>query len=165
MPSPQPEPSIQNEDSVIRSPIRRVCRDLTTSFENASPKDILAIPTVEQRNQTRKNYRRGKTVVLTSTPYKNELKERENLKQTKKCSNPNDPRLKRNAKKQKKKDVEKVGEDILCLYCVDENLSYLKSAVNWVACQLCERWSHTACAGIDDKNSKEIHICLYCEAI
>ncbi|CAG9562808.1 unnamed protein product [Danaus chrysippus] len=87
---PQSGPSMQQENSVSRSPIRRVCRDLTTSFENASPKDILPIPTVEQRNQTRKNYRRGKTVVLTSTPYKNELEEREQLKRTKKCSSPTD---------------------------------------------------------------------------
>ncbi|KAF2902782.1 hypothetical protein ILUMI_03410 [Ignelater luminosus] len=56
----------------IRSPIRAVCRDLTSSFENASPKDILQIPAL-QMNKKRKNYRRGKTAVITSTPYKKEL--------------------------------------------------------------------------------------------
>lgn len=66
----QPGASTQEGNSVSRSPIRRVCRDLTTSFENAAPKDILPIPTVEQRKQTRKKYHRGKTVVLTSTPTK-----------------------------------------------------------------------------------------------
>ncbi|XP_074038536.1 uncharacterized protein [Leptinotarsa decemlineata] len=84
---PQPGPSRHN-DSLIRYPIHEVCRDLTTTFENASPKDILAIPAVQQRNQTRKNYRRGKTVILTSIPYKNEFEERERLQRTKKCSNP-----------------------------------------------------------------------------
>ncbi|KAK9880357.1 hypothetical protein WA026_010242 [Henosepilachna vigintioctopunctata] len=100
---PQPGPSMQDENRVSRSPIRRVCRDLTTFFQNASPKDILPIPTVEQRNQTRKKYRRGKTVVLTLTPYKNELAEREQLKRTKKCSNLNDPRLKKNSKKNRRR--------------------------------------------------------------
>lgn len=76
-PEPQPGPSTLNEHSIIQSSIRKVCRDLTTSSANAWPQEILAIPTVEQRNQTRKNYRRGKTIVLTSTPYTIELEERE----------------------------------------------------------------------------------------
>lgn len=62
---PQPAPSTLNEHSLIQSPIRKVCRHWTKSLANASPQEILAIPTVEQRNQARKNYRRGKTVVLT----------------------------------------------------------------------------------------------------
>ncbi|KAK9870093.1 hypothetical protein WA026_006187 [Henosepilachna vigintioctopunctata] len=164
---PQPRPSMQDENSVSRSPIRRVCRDLTTFFPNASPKDILPIPTVEQRNQTRKKYRRGKTVVLISTPYKNELAEREQLKRTKKCSNMNDPRLKKNSKKQKKtqkarSDGENV-EDVLCIYCADSNHTYLKSSERWVACQLCGEWAHTACAGVNDADLEEIHICLFCD--
>lgn len=167
-PQPQPGPSTLNEHSLIQSPIRKVCRDLTTSFANASPQEILAIPTVEQRNQTRKNYRRGKTVVLTSTPYKIELEEREQLKRTKKCSNPNDPKLKKNSKKQKTQKapsgVENTDEDTMCLYCLDVNHTYLKSSEGWVACQLCGRWAHTACAGVDDDNTEEIHICLYCDA-
>ncbi|XP_037977944.1 MFS-type transporter clz9 isoform X2 [Plutella xylostella] len=165
---PQPGPSSLNVHRLIRSPVRKVCRDLTTSFENASPQEILAIPTVEQRHQTRKNYRRGKTVVLTSTPYKNELEEREQLKRTKKCSNPNDPKLKKNSKKQKtekaRSNVENVDEDTTCIYCLDANHTYLKSSEGWVACQLCGRWAHTACAGVDDENIEEVHICLYCDA-
>lgn len=162
---PQPGPSRQ-DDSLIRSPIRKVCRDLTTTFENASPKDILAIPTVEQRSQTRKNYRRGKTVVLTSTPYKKELEEREQLKRTKKCSNPKEG-LKKVSKKQKTQkvysDVENSGKDALCIYCMDHNHTYLKSSEGWVACQRCGCWAHTACAGVDDDNEEEIHICTFCE--
>ncbi|CAG9561341.1 unnamed protein product [Danaus chrysippus] len=164
---PQSGPSMQQENSVSRSPIRRVCRDLTTSFENASPKDILPIPTVEQRNQTRKNYRRGKTVVLTSTPYKNELEEREQLKRTKKCSSPTDHGYKKNSMKQRtqkaRSEGENVKEDALCIYCVDSNHTYLKSSEHWVACQLCGQWAHTACAGVDDADLEEIHICLFCD--
>lgn len=71
--SPQQDFEMQTRSSLeIRSPIRAVCRDLTSSFDNASPKDILPIPAV-QMSEKRKNYRRGKTVVITSTPYKKEL--------------------------------------------------------------------------------------------
>ncbi|XP_025829864.1 uncharacterized protein LOC112904326 [Agrilus planipennis] len=97
--------------------IRAACRDLTSSFSNASPGDILPIPSV-QRTEKRKQYRRGKTAIITSTPYKNEL---ENLKKPGKTSNPNDPRLKKNHKnKQKTKPSAKQhksdDEDAICLY-------------------------------------------------
>lgn len=164
---PRPGPSMQEENSVSRSPIRRVCRDLTTSFQNASPKDILPIPSVEQTNQTRKNYRRGKTVLLTSSPYKNELEEREQLKRTKKCSHSDDPRLKKNMKKTKKSQKTRSGgenakEDALCIYCLDENHTYLKSSERWVACERCGQWAHTACAGVDDADLEETHTCSFC---
>ncbi|CAK1593073.1 unnamed protein product [Parnassius mnemosyne] len=166
-PQPQPGPSTFNEHSLIQSPIRKVYRDLTTSFAIASPQEILAIPTVKQRNQTRKNYRRRKTVVLTSTPYKIELEEKESLKRTKKFSNPNNPKLKKNSKKQKTQNAPSGVEntqDTMCLYCLYVNHTYLKSSEGWVACQLCGRWAHTACPGVDDDNTEEINIFLYCNA-
>lgn len=54
---PHPRRSMQNEDSLIGSLIQKVCRDSTSSFENTSPTEILAISIVEKRNQSRKNYR------------------------------------------------------------------------------------------------------------
>lgn len=160
-PAPEPEPGCS---FASKSPIRAVCRDLTSSFENVSPGDILPIPSV-QRTEKRKQYRRGKTAVITSTSYKNEL---ENLKKLKKVSNPNDPRLKKNAKKKQKTTVaaetkNNDDEDAICLYCKDENHTFLKSSEGWVGCQLCGRWAHNACAGVDDDNTEEIHICIYCD--
>ncbi|CAG5047490.1 unnamed protein product [Parnassius apollo] len=160
-------PVLEPEPGCSYSPkpaIRAACRDLTSSFENASPSDILPIPSV-QRTKNRKQYRRGKTAIITSTPYKNEL---ENLKKPGKTSNPNDPRLKRNAKnKQKTKQSDKTqkcnDEDVICLYCNDVNHSFLTSLEPWVACQLCGRWAHNACAGVDNEDLEEIHICLFCE--
>lgn len=64
--------SVGNFYQLLRSPIQAVCRDLTSSFKNASPKDILPIPAV-QINEKRKNCRRGKTAIITSSPYKTEL--------------------------------------------------------------------------------------------
>lgn len=92
--------------------------------------------------------------------YKNEL---ENLKKPGKTSNPNDPRLKRNAKnKQKTKHSVKTqksnDEDAICLYCNDVNHNFLTSSEPWVGCQLCGRWAHNACAGVDNEDLEEIHI-------
>lgn len=161
--APEPEPGCSFA-SKCQSPIRAVCRDLTSSFENASPSDILPIPAV-QRTEKRKQYRRGRTAVITSTPYKHEL---ENLKKPRKLSNPDDPRLKKNTKdKEKRKLAAKTqkndDEDTICLYCNDINHTFLKSSEDWVACQLCGRWAHNACAGVDDEDVKEIHICIHCD--
>lgn len=144
--------------------IRTACRDLTSSFNNASPSDILPIPSV-QRTEKRKQYRRGKTAIITSTPYKNEL---ENWKKPGKTSNPNDSRLKNNTKNKQKaihsaKKQKNNDEDAICLYCNDENNNFLTSSEPWVGCQLCGRWAHNACAGVDDEDLEEIHICVFCE--
>lgn len=143
---PEPGSSYYSEPS-----IHAACRDLTSGFDNASPSEILPIPSV-QRTEKRKQYRRGKTAVITSTPYKNEL---ENLKKPGKTSNPDDPRLKNNPKnKQKTKPSAKKhksnDEDAICLYCNDVNNNFLTSSEHWVGCQLCGRWAHNACAGVDD---------------
>jgi len=47
----------------------------STSFEKVSPKDIMPVPQefIESKQRKRKNIRRGKTVILTSSPYKNDL--------------------------------------------------------------------------------------------
>lgn len=93
--------------------------------------------------------------------HKNELEE---IKRSRKCSNPNDTRLKKTKKQKTKPHEENEDEDALCLYCEDTNNTYLKSAEGWVGCQLCGRWSHNACAGVDDDDAEEIHICLHCES-
>lgn len=157
----------------IRSPIRAVCRDLTSSFENASPKDILPIPAV-QMIEKRKKYRRCKTAVITST-YKKEL---EALKlsmnvPTKRNKSSKDVPAKnskssmnvttKNSKLQKTRPSTSGQEDSVCFYCNDTNYTYLKSTENWVKCQLYERWAHTACAGVDDEDLEEVLICMFCK--
>ncbi|KAK9884883.1 hypothetical protein WA026_009112 [Henosepilachna vigintioctopunctata] len=90
------------------------------------------------------------------------------VEKLRKVFNPNDPRLKKNAKKKQKTTVAAKtenddDEDTICLYCNDENHSFLKSSEGWVSCQLCGRWAHNGCAGVDDENTEEIHICIYCD--
>lgn len=71
---------------------------------------------------------------ITTTPYKKDV---ENRAHSKKCANPNDPRLKKNAKKTKevktKASKKTVQEDTICFYCEDINNTYLKSQERWVA--------------------------------
>lgn len=154
----------ERQCSSRRSPIQAVCRDLTSIFANASPADIIPIPSVGHQAK-RKQYRRGKTAIITSTPYKNEL---ENWKKSKICDSANDPNLGKNYKKGKGKGkktakTQKETEDTICLYCNDINNTYLKSSEGWVGCQLCGHWAHTACAGVDEDNLEEPHICVHCE--
>ncbi|CAG9794044.1 unnamed protein product [Diatraea saccharalis] len=157
----------------IHSPIRSVCRDLTSCFENASPKDILPIPTV-QINEKRKNYRRGKTAVITSTPYKKELqalKLSKNVRAKRSKSSKEVPAKNSKSSKNvtaKNSKVERKTrpstsrqEDSVCFYCNDLHHTYLKSTENWVKCQLCGRWAHTACAGVDDEDLEEVLIYMF----
>jgi len=93
-PTVDKDPTAESEPGcsfACQSSFRAVCRDLTSSFENASPNDILPIPSVK-RTEKRKQYRRGKTAIITSSPYKNEI---ENLKKPRKISKHDDPHLKK----------------------------------------------------------------------
>lgn len=60
-PYPDPEPGCS---FAFKSPIRAVCRNLKSSFENASSRDILPIHSV-QRTVKRKQYRRGANITTT----------------------------------------------------------------------------------------------------
>ena len=45
----------------------------TTAFQNASPKDVMPVPHVAQARAKQNPSRRGKTVILTSSPYRKSL--------------------------------------------------------------------------------------------
>ncbi|XP_050359286.1 piggyBac transposable element-derived protein 4-like [Nymphalis io] len=92
---------------------------------NLTDSDFSAASTTDSNKKpNEKKLSPRENVVLTSTPYKIESKEREQLKRTKKCSNPNDPKFKKNSKKQQTQKapsgVEKTDENTMCLYCLDE---------------------------------------------
>lgn len=141
------------------SPVRGVCRNLTSYFQNASLRDVIAIPAIES-NQTRKQYRRGKTAIITSTPYKSELEDR------KKPAKPLTNKMAAKKSKEKgKREGKKTQEDTICIYCHDENNTCLKFSKNWVGCQRCGRWAHTACAGVDDDDPEEVLICFAREEV
>lgn len=72
---------------------------------------------------------------------------------------PSQRRTLRNKTQNAPSGIENTDEDTM--YCLDVNHTYLKYLKCSVACPQCGRWAHTACAGLDDDNTEEIHICLY----
>ncbi|KAL5236899.1 hypothetical protein ACI65C_004309 [Semiaphis heraclei] len=138
-----------------------------TVFENVSPKDVMPIPQRSNEENSipkRKSLNRGKTVVLTSSPYKNELETKQKMSEPevkrklfKKKSN------KSTTNKNKKKRVKlstNNDDDIYteCLYC---GHTYAESNEGWICCQICEKWAHLSCSGKDNEENTSF-ICENC---
>ncbi|XP_072388730.1 uncharacterized protein [Diabrotica undecimpunctata] len=147
-----------------------------SSFKGASPQIILPIPKVSQTSK-RTTRKRGKTVILTSSPYKDELRNAENQRQGKA-----DQTVKRNLLKNKKgtvkpakqqktstiqkkmpiptpasSDSEEEAAEDECLYCHDF------SEEGWIRCRSCSKWAHNSCAGVDEDDDDATHLCALCE--
>lgn len=147
-----------------------------SSFPLSSPTAIIPIP---QTRQTVKRVRRkkGKTVILTSTPYKDELEESVEAKNKKtlrqiavkrKIEDPGGSKKTKKGNKKKSKLIAKDDSsdsevshdsDAECLYCGD---LYSISSEGWIACSMCLRWAHNSCAGVDDEDSEATLICEFC---
>lgn len=146
-----------------------------SNFQSASPENITPIPKVAQKNK-RVSKNRGKSAVLTSSPYKEELLNAEKDKIKKrpakrrlvipetdskpgsskvKAVRPHPPRCDL-AKNQSSSVNEDIEEDD-CLYCHDY------SEEGWIRCPSCMKWAHNSCAGVDSDDDDAIHICVFCE--
>ncbi len=157
-----------------------------SAFKNCSPEIIFPIPKVERKNVKKTSNRRGKTVVLTESPYKNELMEEIKKKKvpkaatkrklfTKDAKKEKNDAKKEKSKKPKKKmlldaskpscskdpkadlDVDSNTDDEECLYCYDF------SEEGWIRCVVCARWAHNSCAGVDSEDDDNIHVCVLCD--
>lgn len=158
------------------------CRP-TSNFKIRSPKDISKIPQAERKNNVGRNdKRKGKTAILTSSPYKQELVEAMEAKKGKaakkmkldfaKVTNSTSTKTKDlHVKKNKKKfkpvktqttesSSEEDNEDEACIYCNDL-FSNSKSSEGWIKCLQCQGWAHEACCGIEPEDC-EAFICDYC---
>lgn len=146
----------------------------TSAFLYASPQAIMPIPKVSA-NTKRVTRKRGKTAILTSTPYKEELEEsllekssrsvkvkkvKRNLKQ---IDGPKKTSVKEKKTKERENRLTKSSseeEDAACLYCKN---FYSKSTEGWVACSLCHQWAHNSCAGIDSDDDETVFSCEHCQ--
>lgn len=122
-----------------------------------SPKDVVPVPCAARQPST-SNRRRGKTAVLTESPYKNELQ---------KIANPQKPATlcrkslnskfgdAQRAKKAKYSDKQddKNSNDSRCFYC-KEKYSETKRNDDWIQCIKCRRWAHELCTGWPQKALK-----------
>lgn len=130
-----------------------------TVFKHVSPKDVMPIPQRSNEENSipkRKSLNRGKTVILTSSLYKNELETKTKI---------SEPEVKRklfkrkpikstmNKNKKKKVKLSTNNDDDIyteCLYC---GHTYAESNEGWICCQICEKWAHLSCSGKDDEGN------------
>lgn len=117
-----------------------------------TPQEILPRLAVD-RTKPRKNRRRGKTALLKSSPYRQELENKQTAQ--KKGSIIQKPATKR---AKLSTTVEESYEDASCLFC--EQL-YSTSTESWVQCTQCKLWADSECAGVD--NADVEYTCDFCE--
>lgn len=178
---PQPGCSMMQD-----SPGTHATSQPNSAFQT-SPEALIPIPLIKQ-NTKRTSRKKGKTVIMTESPYKNELQESIALKAAKEEEKERKKREKSLTAAAKEKSVKKslftsskfsfkprkVGkklnkkvedsdseeEDAECLYCRD---FYSVSNEGWIACQKCFKWAHNKCAGVDSEDDEEILICEFCK--
>ena len=152
------------------------------NFKCATPENILPIPKISQENK-RVSKNRGKSTILTSSPYKNKLQSAEKNKSgvkkpvkrrllLSKKALKKYPDKQRNISPENDKNYnlnkptvfvtpqsssEEVDSEDECLYCHDF------SEEGWIRCVSCLKWAHNSCAGIESEDEDVTHICALCE--
>lgn len=138
------------------------------SAVTVSPKDISHVPHAK-RPIAKSNLKKGKTVVLTESPYKNELLELSQTRPQQKATVVKRQLVTKNKQTRKRQKIresvsssEEEGneEDTICIYCKE---GYLKSkkADGWVQCLRCKLWAHDRCTGWEEELLVEF-ICDKC---
>ncbi|XP_054713052.1 uncharacterized protein LOC129222562 [Uloborus diversus] len=180
--SPQPGCSTWVDDTEID---RRPTTPQQSTFSVVSPQQILPLPA--SRRSSRVTRKRGRTAIITESPYKKELEEtikrkqvtEENklkrkeirqlkLEKTKTKDKKGRPNKRGVIKKKKTIDNRKSSdnnsdadiENTPCLYCSG---LYLDSNEGWIKCSLCGTWAHCSCAGVDDEDDEATFSCEFCQ--
>lgn len=169
IPSTSKESFIPLTKDASKSQDIQICQPSGSSFNTTSPKMITPVPQVSQQIK-RVSRKRGKTVILTSSPYKMELVEAEKGKQKKqvvekkqkfekvlKKFKPPQKIVKKVGQKQERKQSSETEQDDDCLYCHDY------SEEGWIRCANCMQWAHNSCAGVDSDDDEAVHTCVLCE--
>lgn len=117
-----------------------------------SPKEIMPIPHIKKK--IRPSTRRGKTAILTESPYKNELSEKIRVAVSK-------IKTKRKGNSRKKASKENSQEDSECLVC-GEKYSQTTSTDEWFQCTACHKWGHESCIGCSGQELL-FFVCKDCE--
>lgn len=135
------------------------CSHWSQPFPNSSPEDLMPIPK-SNKTTKRNSRRRGKTAILTESPYKNELLAlsinktsitsvkrsislNNTLEETKKkkvmTRSSKDKKLKKKKNQiplSSSENDDEENDDDICFYC---NKLYSKSIDDWIKCTLCKR--------------------------
>lgn len=151
-----------------------------SSFPTLSPQCVIAIPKVQANPKRKTNRKRGRTAILTASPYKEELelaieikKKKEDLKgqgkkklkfisaekkstgKTKKIKNKNGKK----SSVEYTSDSSEEDSDAECLYCND---LYSNSTEGWISCISCYKWAHNSCADVDNEDDEIQYRCKFC---
>lgn len=168
------------------------CDKSDSSFVLTSPKQLFPLPLTKKSSRVAK--KRGKTAIITSSPYKQELeiiaqkkkdaeqkklekietkKRKDELKKQKKTTtkaqNKKSKMNSRSAKTAKRRIVSSSGnesEEEEDTPCMYCEDVYSVSIEGWISCSVCGRWAHNSCAGIDDDDDDDetIHVCEFCHS-
>jgi hypothetical protein len=134
--------------------------------------EVSPLPQSEPRPAS-KNRARGQTVVLTSSPYKQQLenhksvlsktsatpvtkcrkkseaRKKREVTSRKKCEPGRKRKLSLSSKRQNKRKHPMDDTDAACLFCQDK-FSSSTAGEQWIQCIVCGQWAHVDCAGSDD---------------
>jgi hypothetical protein len=130
-------------------------------FPVVSPQQVMPYPAT--RKISRVTRKRGKTAIITSSPYKKQLEE---TLEKKKQAEENKKRKKdakekiKNKKTKSAKNKKNDDDNVPCIYCQGK---YLESNEGWAACSLCRNWAHCSCAGLDDEDDETVFVCELCK--
>lgn len=147
----------QNVSINISDSLSTPCSAKSNNFLQKSPKDIIPIPKISGITK-RVSKNRGKTAILTESPYKRELEKMKSLSTPKIVSKLNfnsKSKSKRLQQKPKKRLTKKLdnNDDALCPACSDQNV-----VDSWVKCNECNVWWHEKCTAY----IQGAFICDYC---
>lgn len=147
------------------TPCRPTSNKVVANINHVSPSDIMPLPK-SQGTPKRRNNNRGKTAILTSSPYMNELKDK--AAQGKKADTVK-PKRKLFEKNQVSTDKRRMvtkskmtndEENAECLFCKETYLAS-KPGENWVLCSVCKNWAHEICSSFDP-DTHDVYICDFC---
>lgn len=160
------QPQDRNFEDLEKTPEKEIATTSTVIDDSVSFTELMPVP-VERRTAEQRKRKVAHSEVLTSTPYKEELKQALEKKQK-----PRIPRRKELAENSKQADPQKhilrsrqvlstqndKSDDAACIFCEE---MYSITGGTWIRCMTCQQWAHTDCAGVDLKT--KIYVCDLCQ--
>ncbi|XP_022823908.1 uncharacterized protein LOC111354594 [Spodoptera litura] len=130
-------PSLLNEGDTELSTSSTIMDNETSSVFHFGPKDIMPFPKTTKTK--RANVKRGKTAIITSSPYRLEVEASQN------------------------KQAEKIKKALIFQKDMKPTKSEAKKSTGgWVQCPVCRLWAHCLCAGVEDEDEETVFMCEKC---
>jgi len=148
--------------------------------------DVIQVPKQLRQPSLKRKRKVAHAEIITSSPYKNELKKRKSLNESTKTSRTKETVSKNEEQQSKKKRIgesttkktritrpktqkmkskkhitanDDDDDNTLCLYCKG---AYRESVEGWIQCTgQCKLWAHNSCAGVDSQGPTD-YVCELC---